>query len=77
MRGGRVAQDQFGHQLGGPVRRFRQGPRILAHRLDAGRAIDGGGRGEDEMRYLLAHRRGDQIARLAGVVLVVKQWIGH
>ena len=76
MRGGCVAQHPFGHQLGKAVGRFRRQPRVLAHRLAAGRAIDRRGRGEDEMRHSARDRRLDQRAGLDGVVLVVAERIG-
>ncbi len=74
----RVAQHDLGHQLGGAIGRFRIERLGLGDRFGRlGRAVDGRGGREDEMRHLAFDGGRDQRPRLDRVVLVVAQRVGH
>ena len=81
VRARRVGQHDLGHALGRAVGRHGRQRRILGDRRVAGHAVDGGGRGEDEVAHAALHRHLDQGARLDRVVEVVaeriRNRIGH
>ena len=73
----RVVEHPLRHQLGAAIGRERRRRRGLDDRLGSCIAIDGSGRGEDEMANAAFDRCGDQAARFDGVVLIIAERIGH
>ena len=76
MRPRGIGEHDLGHHLGGAVGRHGLERGILAHRVLLGVAVDGGGRGEDEVLDAHLDRDLHQGARLDGVVVVVAERIG-
>ena len=76
MRPRRVLEHPLGHQLGAAVGIDRRGDEILRKRAEVGVAVDGRGRGEDEVLHAVPDGGLDQRAGLDGVGEVVGQRVG-
>ena len=64
-----VGEHHLGHQLGAAVGRYRRERRVLADRQRFRRAVDRGGRGEDEVPDPALDRRLDQRRATCTVLL--------